>query len=139
MKRILLCLTFCLLTYLSFSQPRADELKKIIDSAKDYKQKITAYINFNDTFGLQNFDEMLRLGNAALELARSKKDSFSIAVIQRQIGEAWYFKGKYDVAANYFYTSINVLEKEDVSKLASHRCPYKEQRHKRSPEEYLSG
>jgi signal transduction histidine kinase len=116
MKTAFLCLIGCLLFSNCFSQSRGDELKSIIVSSAPYPEKIAAYINYNDTFGVQSFDEMLRLSAEGIQLARSKGDSFSIGVLQRHTGEAFYFKGKYDVAASHFYQSIALLEKEPPSK-----------------------
>lgn len=88
----------------------ADSLKAVMKSNAVYSQKIKAYLTFEEKFGLQNFDEMLQVGNEALGLARHHGDSVSVADFKRYIGEAFYFKGKYDIAAQYYYASINLLE-----------------------------
>lgn len=115
MKTAFLCTCCFLLHFFSFSQTRASQLKSVIASSLPYPQRITAYINYNDSFGTQNFDEWMRLSKEGLALAGSQGDSFSIGVMQRQIGEAYYFKGMYDTAASHFYTSINLLEAQTES------------------------
>ena len=116
MKTVFLCLIGCLLQTACFAQDRSNELKAIIRSSKPYAEKINAYIGFNDSFGIQNFDTMLRFATDGLALARSKADSASVGVLERHSGEAYYFKGKYDVAARHFFSSIALLEKESPSR-----------------------
>jgi len=80
-------------------------------SNSSYSQKIKAYLTFEEKYGLQNFDEMLRIGNEGVELARNNGDFISVAEFQRFIGQAYYFKGQFEIAAKNYYSSINLLEK----------------------------
>ncbi len=114
MKIILLCLA-CGCAAICFPQSKAGQLKNTITSTTSYKEKIEAYINYCDTFGTQNFNDWLRLSKEGAVLAQSKGDSFSVGVLKRGTGEAFYFKGLYDSAAHYFYTAINLLENDGSS------------------------
>jgi signal transduction histidine kinase len=118
-SRLFLCTCWCLFYFSAFSQ-NADSLKSVINSSRAYPQRINAYLVYLDLYGFQNFDEALQLGAQGLELATKNGDSASVGQLKRAIGEAWYFKGNYDVAASYFYQSISLLEKiNDKVKLAN--------------------
>lgn len=82
-----------------------------MNSNKSYADRIRAYRTYLGKYLLQNFDDAIAYGEDALVLARKNGDSNVVGELKREIGEAWYFKGKYDVAANYFYESISLLEK----------------------------
>lgn len=100
-----------LITSSAFGQSRSESLLQTISAEKNYPKRIAAYIAFNDTFGIANFNQWMRLAKEGLGLAQSKSDSLSIAVLQRQVGEAYYFKGQYDTAATFYYHSIGTLER----------------------------
>ncbi len=116
MKTFFLCLIAFSLPSIFFAQSSSDALKKAMLSSNPYPQRIAAYITYNDQYGVENFDQLLRLGLEGMELARAKGDSTSVGIFYRQIGEAFYFKGKYDRAAASFYSSVGLLEKEGPSK-----------------------
>jgi signal transduction histidine kinase len=82
-----------------------------MNSSKPYAKRIKAYRDYLGKFTLQNFDDAISIGADALALATKNGDSVVVGELKREIGEAWYFKGKYDIAANYFYESVSLLEK----------------------------
>jgi signal transduction histidine kinase len=82
-----------------------------MNSNKSYAQRINAYFAYVGQYNVKNFDEAIERGNEGLQLARKNGDSIAVGQLKRMIGEAWYFKGVYDIAANYFYESIALLEK----------------------------
>ena len=93
------------------AQNAVDSFEAAIDQYRTYEAKIKAYILFGDKIGLQNFDNAIRIGEEGLKLAEKKADSASAGQLQRQVGEAWYFKGNYEEAAKLFFRSISALEK----------------------------
>jgi signal transduction histidine kinase len=92
------------------AQSEKDSLRKVMTAKGKYAQKIEAYLLFEEKFGLQDFNEMLRVGKEGITLAIKNDDPISIAQLKKYVGEAWYFQGKYDSAANYFYEAISILE-----------------------------
>jgi two-component system NarL family sensor kinase len=102
------------------AQSPADSLKKIINSNGPYAERISACISYANGYALQNFDEALAIEALGLQLARKNGDSAAVGQLKRNIGEAWYFKGNYDVAAKYFYESVSLLEKKGERKLLAH-------------------
>ena len=102
-----ICSNVCLFS----TSQSVDSLKTVMKSNSSYSQKIKAYLTFEEKYGLQNFDEMLRIGNEGVELARNNGDFISVAEFQRFIGQAYYFKGQFEIAAKNYYSSINLLEK----------------------------
>ena len=109
MVRLILGTFWCLSAFCTYSQ-NLDSLKEVINSAKPYKEKISAYKAYLQKQLLRNFDETIETGTDALELARKNADSSSVGEIKRLIGEAWYFKGEYDIAARYYYQSASLLD-----------------------------
>lgn len=104
---ILLCSCIC-----GFSQS-PDTLKKRMSSAYPIPYRLSAYILYSDKYGLQNFADMLRYSSEGYLLAIQHGDSISAAILTRQIGEAYYFKGNYDSAAVHYFKSISILEKSN--------------------------
>lgn len=97
------------------AQDRAAELRRSMAPSVPYPQRITAFINYNDTFGTRNFNDWMRFASEGLGLAHKQGDAFSAAVLQRQMGEAHYFKGRYDSAAALFHASISQMEPKGAS------------------------
>ena len=94
-----------------FAQKQRDSIISIINSSLIYSAKIKAYLAFGEKIGGQNFDDVITTGKDGIQFARKNGDSVSVGLLKRQIGEAYYFKGSYDAAANCFYESIAILEK----------------------------
>jgi two-component system, NarL family, sensor kinase len=110
MIRLIFCATWCMISLCTSCQ-EIDSLKAVMHSSRSYTDRIKAYRFYLGKYILQNFDDAISIGEDALALARKNGDSVVAGELKREIGEAWYFKGKYDVAANYFYESISILEK----------------------------
>ena len=106
--------TFFFLIFFSVSaraQVSVDSFEATIGQYKTYDAQVKAYILFGEKISVQNFDNAIRIGKEGLHLAEKKGDSASAGQLQRQIGEANYFKGNYDEAAKLFFRSISALEK----------------------------
>jgi len=93
------------------AQNSVDSFESAIRSYNTYPAQIKAYISFVDKIGLQNFDNALSIGKEGLQLAEKNEDPASAGQLQRQIGEAYYFRGNYDEAAKLFFRSVSALEK----------------------------
>ena len=65
---------------------------------------------FGEMIGKENFDDVVRISNDGLLLARKNGDSVSAGGLMRHIAQAYYFKGNYNAAAKYLYASVAVLE-----------------------------
>ena len=112
---VFLCFFLCLST---FAQFKIDSFKTA-HKRDGYEQKIKAYINFGETTGKQNFDDVINISEEGISIAQKNGDSISVGILNRQIGESYYFKGNYNVAAEYFYSSIKIFEETaEAGKLA---------------------
>ncbi len=59
---------------------------------------------------LKDFDKSISLAQNGEELSLKENDSISYAFFERFIGSAYYFKGDYAKASNYYFKSIKILE-----------------------------
>lgn len=111
MQRFSLFISFLILSLCSMAQPDTDSLRRVMQSNRPYEQQINAAIQLVESYHLKNFDSTIIVGDKALQMARKKADSSSVAKLKHQIGVASYFSGKYDVAAKNFIESISIFEK----------------------------
>ena len=116
MQRFSLFISFLILSLCSMAQPDTDSLRRVMQSNRPYEQQINAAIQLVESYQLKNFDSTIIVGDKALQMARKKADSSSVAKLKHQIGVASYFSGKYDVAAKNFIESISIFEKNDDKK-----------------------
>jgi two-component system NarL family sensor kinase len=120
MKALSAFLTTFLFTCMIFSQVKSDSLQRQARYGKNYQVRITAYIELAANLELKNFDSVIEIATEGIELARKNADSASVAELKRHAGISYYFKGNYNIAAEYYYEAINILEKiNDKGKLAA--------------------
>lgn len=118
-KLIFLIFPFCLsITVINsaFSQntlTEKDSVQKLIDEAKTYVEKIKLYKNLGYQSGKLNFDDVIALSSQGIQFAQTEKDKEAEGILERNIGNSFYFKGDYTNAANHFYKSVNILEREN--------------------------
>jgi len=94
------------------AQPVADSLKQAALHGKSYDEKIKAWIRYLEDYQrYSNLEDMQQSCEEAMALARRHGDSLSLALIERIAGTVYYFKGKYDTAASYYYNAVLKLEK----------------------------
>ena len=105
----------CLLFIKSAGQFNIDSFK-ILHKKESYAQKIKSYLSFGETVGKQNFDDVIKIAEEGIFIARKNGDSLSIGILKRQIGESNYFKGNYNEAASNFYSSIKIFEESNNKK-----------------------
>ena len=98
---------------ISPAQDTSDSLKAIINSSKPYNEKIKAYQEYGDKYALKNFDETMRIEMEGIALALKNNDHAAMGNLKRYLGMACYFKGNYNVAAEYYYESVSMLEMTD--------------------------
>ncbi len=111
MYRFLISALFLLHFLPVYPQNNADSLLQLMKSGADYQEKIKAYITYLGNYErLRDLDDVLKKGEEGLLLARSHGDSVSAGILNRTIGVAHYFKGRYDVAASRYYSSVVNLE-----------------------------
>ncbi len=94
----------------------SDSLQKVIEYSIVEKEKLNAYKKLSNIFVTKDFDKSQSYSTIGLAIATKNKDFFSQAYFKKQIGLAYYFKGKYDSAANYYYSALNILKTETESK-----------------------
>ena len=112
MKQLISIVYFFIFSVTLSAQLNTDSLRGIIESEKTaYSQKMDAAVNLVKSYHLSNFDLAILESNRAIVLARKNGDSSNVAALLRLQGVASYFKGKYDIAATDFYTSISIFEK----------------------------
>ncbi len=107
---------FCVLFYFvgffytGIAQNKVDSFISASRKITSPERQLKTYFEFGDKIALLNFDESQRLAETGLALALKYKNHSYAGRFERQKGEAFYFQGKYDLAAIEFYTSINRLE-----------------------------
>ena len=66
-----------------------------------------------NNISLKDFDKSISLASKGEELSLKEKDSVSFAFFKRFIGTAYYFKGDYRKASDYYFKSIKILERQN--------------------------
>ena len=97
---------------LSAQHTNADSLKQIIAGTSVNSEKIKASISLVKLLTYSDLEEVKSIADKGIELAKSDKDSVSLGVLINGKGVAYYFKGKYDSAAQQYFLAINILEKQ---------------------------
>ncbi len=92
---------------------KTDSLEKIIKSDLPAENKIEAYKQLANIQLLKNFDDCLSTAEAGFNFAGKIKDSSSLCEFLKLAGSAYYFKGKYDTAATYYYKALLTLNKNN--------------------------
>jgi len=91
-----------------------DSLKFIIKFNAENTEKIKAYKALANAMIFKDFDECQAAAVAGAALAEKLKDPASAAELKMYTGLSWYFKGKYDSAAVYYYIAMDILKKTDA-------------------------
>lgn len=116
---LLLICACCILAGNCLAQINSDSLRQVMASKKTYAEKIAAYLLFEEKFGPQNPEDMLRLGKEGLALAIKNDDPLGIAEMNRYIGDALSLKNQFASASTYYLQAISLLENtKEKKKLA---------------------
>lgn len=103
-------ISFTCISHTVKSQNKVDSFITASKTISSPEHQLKSYFEFGNKIALQNFDESLLLADAGLELAFKYKNESYAGRFERQKGEAFYFKGKYELAAKEFYSSVKRLE-----------------------------
>ena len=97
-----------------------DSLRSVIKKSANADDVLKACVYLSGQMNLKSFDENLEYATIGLQIAETKKDSVSIGRLLHNTGIGFYFKGKFDSAAYYYYKSAGVLTGiNDLSTLAA--------------------
>ncbi|MFC4261583.1 tetratricopeptide repeat protein [Ferruginibacter yonginensis] len=120
MKRISILLILLLQYVLQiFAQSAVNQFIKANENLP-YEQKIAEYIHYGTIVGKQNFDDVIKIALQGIIYANEKSDKVSVGILERQIGESYYFKGDYNNAANYLISSVKKFDQlKDLKNLAN--------------------
>jgi two-component system, NarL family, sensor kinase len=116
LKTPILLLLFICTSAPAFCQSDKDSLRSVMKSGSAYKDRIGAYLAYSEKYTLKDFNDIIQVTTDGIELANKNNDSVSIAVLTEYKGIAYYFKGKYDLAAKDFYNAITILEAHKENK-----------------------
>ncbi len=115
-------LLFFLLCYLFYLNAKAQlnrDSFRNTHKKETYEERISAYLNFGEKIGQHLFEDVISVAEEGIIIASKNKDLSAVGTLKRQIGEAYYFKGNYNTAAEYFYASIGIFERSNqLQKLA---------------------
>ncbi|MBK7434636.1 MAG: sensor histidine kinase [Chitinophagaceae bacterium] len=102
---------FLVLSGTGYSQTtNTDSLEQVFQNSPTYKERISACKLLSTAYLIRDFDACLSAAKAGAELAEAEKDHSSLGELKKTIGMAWYFKGVFDSAANYYYKALDVLK-----------------------------
>ena len=106
-----------LLLFLAMLQGMAQSntiVEKIANSKND-DDKLGHYIDAGRKTGEIDFETIIELSEEGIKIAKKKNDLNALGVLERHIGNSYYFEGKYDKAAKSFYQSLDYLEQQNNS------------------------
>ena len=106
LSKIIYNLFFFSLLYVSANAQINIDSFKTAHKKEKYVIKIKSYLDFGETTGKQHFDDVINIAEKGIVLAQKNGDSIAVGILKRQTGESYYFKGNYNIAAEYFYSSI---------------------------------
>ncbi len=118
-KTIAISLTFLLLFFsiAVFAQDTTiDSLRVTITRTTKEETKLNAYVLLTGKLSLISFNETIKVGEEGLVLASKLNDSVSYAELSRYLGMANYFKGDYEKAAGYYFTTTGIYERRSMAK-----------------------
>jgi signal transduction histidine kinase len=114
---VLVCLLSLACGHL-FAQNTDSLEQELADGKISRQQELNIYKTLSGSLTTKNFDKSIQYGKEGIALATKLKDSVTIGLLHAFAGEAYYFKGQYDTASQYYYTAIAILEKRDKSQTA---------------------
>lgn len=93
-----------------------DSLRAGIQRSKTDEARLKSYVLLAGKLSLISFNETIKVADQGLQLASKLKDSIAFAELTRYQGTAHYFKGEYEKAANYLFTSAGIYERRNLQK-----------------------
>ncbi len=111
-------LSFCFTTIAQNNS--VDSLRKLALNTTDKNILIKTCIELSGKFNLSSLDENIQYARKGLNAASEIKDSVNIAKLFNNLGITFYFKGRFDSAAFYYYKSVDIFSnKNELILLAS--------------------
>lgn len=103
-----------LLFLILFSETKAnikiDSLRAALTTEMRPTIKLRLLDELSQRFANSAANQSETLANQGLQLAQQLKDTVTLAKLHRTLGEAAYFKGNYDIAAQQYYFAIQLFE-----------------------------
>lgn len=91
-----------------------DSLERQLTNGKISRaQELNIYKTLSASLATKNFNKAIQYGKDGVTLAAKLKDSLALGQLYTTTGEAYYFKGNYDTASQFYYTAIAILEKRE--------------------------
>lgn len=109
-----IALLFCTLFCKAQTEDIIDSLEKVINSNANYSEKIKAYISLTEQFNFSNPTATITVAQKAIDLAATKNDSVSIALIIRNKGLAYSSTGKRDTGILHYLQAANIFERHNA-------------------------
>lgn len=116
MKQIILYLLLSLCVITNVSAQNDSLLLVAKDGKRPLADRMNAYAKLMSHYSTRDFDKCLELATSAAALIQSPADSVYMGPIQQHAGVAYYFKGQYEIAAEYYYSALRFYEKADDQK-----------------------
>lgn len=92
------------------SAQQDDSLLRIVEFGIP-PQKLRACKELASLLKTKDFAKSIEYAGQGIGIAAKLKDSTSIAELHNIMGEAYYFKGNYDIAAQHIFTAIHIFER----------------------------
>lgn len=107
----LCCISWlCFIAFEGIAQSKnIDSLRQVLLTTKNKTSFIKASVELSASVNLKSFDENITVASKALAVALKDADTASVGLLYSNMGLAYYFKGKFDSAAHYFFLSIPML------------------------------
>ncbi len=94
---------------------QGDSLLRVAESGTP-QAKLAAYKTLAASLVTKNFTASVQYGGQGMTIARALKDTVAMAELHSIMGEAQYFKGNYDIAANHIFKAIHIFERYNNKK-----------------------
>jgi two-component system, NarL family, sensor kinase len=110
-------LLFLFLQLAVFAQDTTvDSLRATIGKTTNDNVKLKAYMLLTGKLSLISFNETIKVGEEGLLIASNLNDSVAYAELTRYLGMANYFKGDYEKALAYYFTTTGIYERRKLNK-----------------------
>jgi signal transduction histidine kinase/CheY-like chemotaxis protein len=108
--RVVLCILVLCCTDALAQDAKIDSLKALLKTANDDTIKVNILLDLSKRLYSLDPDESIRLGNQANDLADAAGFKKGVAYALKNIGLAYYTKGKYSETLGYWQQSLELFE-----------------------------
>src|SRR6185295_10042192 len=111
MLKVNLCIFVLFLSNYAWTQDaKIDSLKALLKTANEDTIRVNILLDLSKRLYLIEPDESIRLGNQANDLAQKSDFKKGVAYALKNIGLAYYTKGKYSETLGYWQQSLKLFE-----------------------------